>query len=394
MRLALLFQRATDQPTPPSPLHHHQPAAGPAAARSTGAWLAGRPLPRLTATAVGTAVDPALHELRVASLDRGLLWNEATPEPSAAAAHSAPSILMRPMSAAFAAAPTPSSLQTADTNERIMQGLHIKAEMQRRRTAAAAAGAQLAGKLAAAAAGASASQLFSRDHVNTAVMVAASAAAFAASATVAAAFSLTPSCSIDTSAGTCESNSITKGDTGEALTFDAPSRVSEQSPVRCPEYMTQAGLLFTAVQPGELLAFGAAGMQMLSPMPNPGTSGPQPGTAISIPDQPSEAGLDASPAGSIVSDKENLSPAKPAVHGPAVGDVPASLRLGLSDHLVPGLTGRTALGSRPTLPPRGARRGPQAAVPAWQASAPSPKCRCRPRSKAFRVCYRAAKLGL
>ncbi len=376
MRLAPLFQQATDQPTPPSPLHHHELKAEPAAARRTHAGLAGRPLPRLMARdTLGTAVDPALHELRVASLDRGLLWNGATPTTGAAAAHSAPSALMRPEPAAFAGAPPSSSHQTADTGERIMQGLRAKAELQRQRMASAAAAVQLAGKLAVAASVALASHLSSPEHVDPVVTTAVAAATFAASATVAAAFSLPSSSSIDTSAANRNgSNTVDKNDIKEDPTCDTLSRVIEQPPVRGPEHMSQAGLLFSALQPGEQSAFGAAGMQLVSPTPNPGTSAPQPDTASSIPHRPSEVGHDASPAASIVSDKENVSPAKPSVHAPALAEVPASLHPGQSGHVVPGATGRAALASRPTLPPRGARRGPQQAVPAWQVSAPFPAC--------------------
>ncbi len=381
MRLAPLFQQATDQATPPSPLHLHETQAEPAAARRTGAWLAGRPLPRLTAHGTaGTAADPALHELRVASLDRGLLWNEATARAASAAAHSAPGTLMQWTAAAFAVALHTSSQSAADTGERIMQGLRVKAEMQRQQMGPASAAVQVAGKLAAAAASATASQLSGSDHVKTATMVAAAAAAFAASATVAAAFCLPPGCSLDTSAGTRIGGvSMNSNDTDTALTFGALGGVIEQPPARCPEYMSQAGLLFGAVQPGERVPPGAISTPSSSLAPSPSITTPQPGAAISALQLTAQQDQDASPAASIASDKENVGPAKPGYLAAAVSDAPAPLHRGLNEPSVSGATGRAALASRPTLPPRGARRGPQAALPACLVSAPSPYCRRRHR---------------
>ena len=381
LRLAPLFQQqATDQSTPPSPLRQHLPEPAPVAARRTPPWPAGRPLPRLTVH--GTAVDPALHELRVASLDRGLLWHEATPSPSAPAARSAPTTMVRPAAAALAARAA-SSDQTAGTGERVMQGLRVKAELQRRQIGPATDAAQLAGKLAIAASVASASQLSSPKHVNTAVTVAVAAATFAASATVAAAFSVTPSHSIGT-AGTCKGgDSAADHNTGDNLTFSPLCRGIMQSPMRCSEYMNQAGVLFSAMRPAKQPASEAAGVQSVSPWPNAGMSPSQPETAVSLSDQPSEEDRDASPATSIISDKENLSPPKPDIPFAAVGAAPTTLRLGLSNRSVPGAAGRAALASQPTLPPRSARRGPQAALPTWQVIATFPWDRCRPRADAW-----------
>ena len=367
MRLAPLFKQATDQPTPPSPLHVHEPEAEPAASCRTRAWLLGRPLPRPGAHgAVNTAEDPALHEMRVASLDRGLLWNEATPRPSAAAARSAPITLTHPASAAFATALT-SSQQTSDTDDRIMQGLRVKTEQQRRMAAAPAA-VQLAGKLAAAAAAASAGQLSSPDRVKTTVTVAVAAAVLATSATLAAVFSSTSDVSIDSSAKTCKSggSKIRRG-TGEAMTFAALSYVLGQRPrLRLLDHVPEAGLLFSTAQPSQRALSAAARMQAALSTPQPSISAPRQGAATSLPAPPSDQSRNPSPAASITSDKENVSPAKPVVPIAAADNAPAYVRMELSERLASEATARSALAAEPTLPPRDARRGRQTAPSAWQ----------------------------
>lgn len=91
-------------------------------------------------------VDPALHELRVESLDRGAGFrSQADKEPTVRVTLSAPAYFDHQV---MSPEPSPPSLVRTTTGDRIMEGVRAKEAQQARQEAAAAA---LAGKSAAAA---------------------------------------------------------------------------------------------------------------------------------------------------------------------------------------------------------------------------------------------------
>ena len=358
VRLAPLFQEATQQP-PHEP--RHQPDSMAAAPRPLP-----RPPGRLDAK---PAADPALHEMRIASLDRGLLWNGAPPSASTAAACSAPATLAQPAGAAVAA-PRASAYQKPYADDHTMQRVRDEADLKRRRTAAAAAAAaQLVSKIAAAVATASADELHNLGCVSNAAIAAAIIAASAASAMF---FHLS-----STDSAKATDNNASHHFASEALTFDPLGRGMGQPPPPPYglDYTPLAGLLFTgSIEAGERASSALSRMQTLPTHPSPQWSKvaapePQPASDASLAPLPPQQGRSASPATSVNSDKENVIPLKPVTPAGASGEAPLHagvMRAGLSDRAAHGATTPGARASGPTLPPRSDRRGLQAAVLGWQ----------------------------
>ena len=395
VRLSSRIERAAAQTTSPFAMRHSA-ATAMATAQPMRGWIAGGPLPRVTRPGdVNPAPDPALHEMRVGSLDSGLQWIDTPQDLVTAAARSAPASLAQPPTAAgLEAAASPHS--TSSTSQHVMQGLRAQAERRQRQTDAAVAAAQLASRIAAAAAIAQAGADVTLEHVFGAVMAAASAASVAASVAVLAAFSPDYSLSPDSSVKTSEYSGSLTNDSDMGLTFSLLARGMGAPPTqRGMDFKPRAGVLFPGSQqpdgctpsPFTGLDIPLTGTQTQAPLTSPLLSASGISAAMgSQPDPPATSALPiledgddgGSPAVTLNSDKENMSPLKPAATATVSGASPsrtALVRMRLGDPSGPMSHAAPDHATQIALPSRVARDEPQVAVPAWQVNS----CYVRPK---------------
>jgi hypothetical protein len=277
-----------------------------------------------------------------------------------------------------------------------MQEVRAKAERQQRQTDAAVAAAQLACKIAAVTALAQAGAAATPEYVHCAIAAATSAASVAASAAVAAVLCPYYSMSLDTSAETSEYSGSLTNDSDMSRTFSPLARDMGAPPAeRSLDVTPRAGVLFPGSpqrddhppSPFPGLHTPLTGTQtplafpLLPASSNSATMGPRPDPAGSsaLP-LPEDGNVSGSPAASLNSDKENVSPLKPgapAAEACASPTCAALVHVRLADAAGPVPHAAPVLPERPALPP-GVACGepPAAAVPTWQVSS----CCIRPAS--------------
>ena len=375
VRLSPRFKQAAAQTMSPFELHH-TPAPGTAAARPAPTHRAGGSLPRVLCPGGPVpAPDPALHELRVASLDRGLLWSDTLGTPTRAAAHSAPAVLKQ--------TPVAATFEPAGSLHGRMQVQRAPAQPQ---TVAAVAAAQLACKVAIAMAMAQAGADVTLERTVDAVAAAAFAASMATSAVVSAAFSQAYKLGLDISADVSEHKDGSFAADADLQSAFAPlAHGMGALPTRhSADFAPRVEALFSGrSHPGNRTHSLVTGPSPTGPLTQPllpfpplsassisATMGHQPEpAATSVPSFPHAGDSDGSPAASPTSDKENMSPFKPAA--PAAMASTASMRVALiqarlGEHASPVQRVPPALAARPALPPRPARADLQLSTAGWQ----------------------------